>query len=47
MREKEWALPQRPFENGIKFNYVVSFNFESQNFNLYFELTHFKKLVFY
>ena len=46
MRREGWAPLQYPFENDTKFNYVVSFNFESHNFNLYFELIYFLKISF-
>ena len=29
-------------KNGTKSTHMVFFNFESHNFNLYFEITHFK-----
>ena len=34
-------------KNCTKSNHVISLNFESYNFNLYFKITHFKKLAFY
>ena len=47
MHKEGCEPPQRQFENDTKFNYVVSFNFENNNFHLYFELTQFLKLNSY